>query len=58
MLTCLYHMFLKQEDFNLSGTDYSAIPDEILEIPGTVHKNTIKHLEKKNFKIILPVATA
>ena len=31
MLTCVYHMLLKDEDFNPCDLDYAEIPEEVLE---------------------------
>jgi hypothetical protein len=59
MLTCLYHMLLKQEAFNPADTDYSAIPEEMYQkYQEQDDKNAIKQLEKRGFTIIPPVATA
>ncbi len=59
MLTCLYHMFLKQEAFNPADTDYSAIPEEMYQkFQEQYDKNAIKRLEKRGFTIIPPVAIA
>ena len=59
MLTCLYHMFSKQEAFNPADTDYSAIPEEMyLKFQEQYDKNAIKRLEKRGFTIIPPVTTA
>ena len=59
MLTCLYHMFSKQEAFNPADTDYSAIPEEMYQkFQEQYDKNAVKRLEKRGFTIIPPVATA
>lgn len=59
ILTCLYHMFSKQEAFNPADTDYSAIPEEMYQkFQEQYDKNAIKRLEKRGFTIIPPVATA
>lgn len=58
MLTCLYHMFSKQEVFNPADTDYSSIPEEMYEkFQEQYDKNAIKRLEKRGF-VIIPPATA
>jgi len=55
MLTCLYHMFSKQEAFNPADTDYSAIPEEMYEkFQEQYDKNAIKQLEKRGYTIIPP----
>ena len=59
MLTCLFHMFSKQEVFNPADTDYSAIPEEMYQkFQEQYDKNAIKRLGKRGFTIIPPVATA
>lgn len=59
MLTCLFHMFSKQEVFNPADTDYSDIPEEMYQkFQEQYDKNAIKRLEKRGFTIIPPVATA
>lgn len=52
MLTCVYHMLLKDEDFNPCDFNYSDIPEEVLEN----HKqkyidNAIFLLQKQGFTI-------
>ena len=55
MLTCLYHMFSKQEAFNPADTDYSAIPEEMYEkFQEQYDKKAIKQLEKRGYTIIPP----
>lgn len=55
MLTCLYHMFSKQEAFNPADTDYSAIPEEMYEkFQEQYDKNAIKQLLKRGYTIIPP----
>ena len=52
-------MFSKQEVFNPTDTDYSAIPEEMYQkFQEQYDKNAIKRLEKRGFTIIPPVATA
>ena len=59
MLTCLYHMFSKQEVFDPADMDYSAIPEEMYQkFQEQYDKNAIKRLEKRGFTIIPPVVTA
>ena len=55
ILTCIYHMFLKQECFNPSDTDYSDIPEELYKKHREQYiKNAIKLLEKEGCTIIPP----
>lgn len=59
MLTCIYQMFLKQETFNPSDTDYSDIPEELYAKHREQYiKNAIKLLEKEGCTIIPPTAPA
>ncbi|MFA9378893.1 MAG: IS110 family transposase [Lachnotalea sp.] len=59
LLTCIYHMFQKQEAFNPADTDYSAIPAEQYRKHREQYiKNAIKLLEKEGCTIIPPSAIA
>jgi transposase len=59
MLTCIYQMFLKQEAFNPSDTDYSDIPEELYAKHREQYiKNAIKLLEKEGCTIIPPTVSA
>jgi len=56
MLTCIYHMFQKQEAFNPADTDYSAIPEEMYQrFQEQYDKNAIKRLEKRGYVITPPI---
>lgn len=58
VLTCIYHMFQKQEVFNPADTDYSAIPEEMYQkFQEQYDKNAIKRLEKRGY-VITPPAMA
>lgn len=58
VLTCIYHMFQKQEVFNPADTDYSAIPEEMYrKIQEQYDRNAIKRLEKRGY-VITPPAMA
>lgn len=53
MLTCLYHIFSKQEALNPADTDYSAVPEEMYEkFQEQYDKNAIKQLLKRGYTII------
>lgn len=58
VLTCIYHMFQKQEVFNPADTDYSAIPEEMYwKFQEQYDRNAIKRLEKRGY-VITPPAMA
>lgn len=55
VLTCIYHMFEKQEVFNPADTDYSAIPEEMYrKFQEQYDRNAIKRLEKRGYMITPP----
>lgn len=56
VLTCIYHMFQKQEVFNPSDKDYSDIPEEMYQKNRKEYeKNAIKRLEKLGYVITPPI---
>ena len=52
MLTCIYHMLLKDEDFNPCDLDYSEIPEEVLESRKQKYiDSAISLLQKQGFTV-------
>ena len=55
VLTCIYHMFQKQEVFNPADTDYSAIPEEMYrKFQEQYDSNAIIRLENRVYMITPP----